>query len=97
MCKKHKIGPYRVARTIVGRVRNYLPKIGVAVVEVKQPFSVKDTLQIEGATTCIQMLLESMELDHQKIGTAGPGAIVGIKVSDTVRPNDLVYKIVEGK
>jgi len=95
LCKKHKNGPYRVARTIVGKVRNYLPKIGVAVVEVKQPFSVKDTLQIEGATTCIQMLLESMELDHQKIGTAGPGAIVGIKVSDTVRPNDLVYKIVE--
>lgn len=97
LSKKHKIGPYRVARTIVGRVKNYLPKIGVAVVEVEQPFSVKDTLQIEGATTRIQMQLESMELDHRGIGTAEAGTIVGIKVADRVRPNDFVYKMVEEK
>ncbi|PIU57036.1 MAG: hypothetical protein COS87_00390 [Chloroflexi bacterium CG07_land_8_20_14_0_80_45_17] len=93
ICKKHRLGPYRIARTIVGRVRNYLPKIGVAVVKVKQPFSVGENLIIEGTTTCIQMPLDSMELDRQKIGTAEPGAIVGIKVPDKVRPNDLVYKI----
>jgi energy-coupling factor transporter ATP-binding protein EcfA2 len=94
LCKKHKIGPYRTSRTIVGRVTNYLPKIGVAVVEVKQPFSVGQNLIVEGNTTCIQMLLGSMELDRKKITTAEAGAIVGIGVPDKVRPNDLVYRIV---
>jgi len=97
LCKKYKIEPYRIARSIVGKVRNYLPQIGVAVVEVKQPFSVKDTLKIEGATTCMEMLLESIELDRQEIRVAEAGTIVGIKVPNKARPNDLVYKIaVEG-
>jgi len=95
ICKKHKIGSYRMSRTLVGRITNYLPKISVAVVEVKQPFSVGENLLIEGATTCIQMLLDSMELDRKRISTAAPGATVGIKVPDKVRLNDLVYKIIE--
>jgi energy-coupling factor transporter ATP-binding protein EcfA2 len=95
LCEKHKIGSFRVSRTIVGRVADYLPKIGVAVVEVRQPFSVGENLMIEGTTTCMRMLLKSVELDRKRISTAEPGATVGIKVPDKVRPNDLVYKIVE--
>lgn len=95
LCKKHEIGSYRISRTIVGRVTNYLPKIAVAVVEVKQPFSVGENLRIEGTTTCMQMLLDSVELDGRKIDVAEPGTIVGVKVPDNVRPNDLVYRIEE--
>jgi len=95
LCKKYKIEPYRIVRSIVGKVRNYLPKISVAIVEVKQPFSIKDTLHIEGPTTCMDMLLESMELDGRKISTAEVGTVIGIEVSNKTRPNDLVYKIAE--
>jgi hypothetical protein len=62
---------------------------------VKQPFSIKDTLHIEGPTTCMDMLLESMELDGRKISTAEVGTVIGIEVSNKTRPNDLVYKIAE--
>lgn len=92
LCRKYSIGPYRVARKVVGRVTNYLPKVGVAVVEVNESFSIKDNLLIEGATTCTQFVVESMEVNREKIDTAQPGAIVGIRVPDKVRPNDLVYK-----
>jgi energy-coupling factor transporter ATP-binding protein EcfA2 len=94
VCKKYKIGPYRIVRVLVGTVTNYLPKAGVAVVKVEQPFSVGDDLIIEGATTHIQMALESMELDRKKIAAAEPSVTVGIKVPDKVRSSDLVYKIV---
>jgi len=95
LCRKYKIGPYRMSLITVGRVTNYLPKISVAVVEVKQPFSVGENLIIEGTTTRIEMLLKSMELDRKKITIAEPGATVGIKVPDKVRPNDLVCKVAE--
>jgi len=94
LCAKYKIGPYCISRTLVGRVTSYLPKVGVAVVEVEQPFSVGENLIIEGATTCIQMPLDSIELDRKQITTAEPGTIVGIKVPGKMRPNDLVYKII---
>lgn len=93
VCRKHRIGPYRISGTIVGRVTNYLRDVGVAVVEVQQPFSVGDNLLIEGRTTCVRMGLDSMELDHQKADVAEPPAVVGIKVPDKVRPNDSVYRI----
>jgi len=92
ICKKYNIGPYYISRSIVGRVRDYLPKIGVAVVEVEQSFSVEDTLIIEGTSTYLRMVLESMELDYQRIDTAKPGTIVGIKVPQPVNPKDLICK-----
>jgi len=92
ICKKHKIGPFWVSRTVAGRVTKYLPKAGVAIVEVTQPFSLGENLLIEGTTTRTQMVLESMELNRKRITAAEPGTVVGIKVPDKVRRNDLVYK-----
>lgn len=95
--QKHNIGPYHIVRTIVGRITDYLPKVGVAVIEVQQPFSIGDNLQIQGATTSMELCLTSMELEHQQIDTAKPGTLVGIRVPDKARPNDLVYKIAEDR
>lgn len=95
LCSRHGIGPCRISRTSVGRVTDYLPKVGVAVVAVTRPLSTGETLMIQGTTTCVQMLLESMELDGKTITTAEPGAVVGIKMPDKVRRNALVYRIEE--
>jgi len=93
--KKYGIGQYRRVRLIVGRVTDYLSKIGVAVVQVEQPFSIQDNLLIEGASTRMEFTLESMELNHQRIDSAQCGGIVGIRVPGRVRPNDVIYRITQ--
>ena len=76
----------------VGVVRDYFRKIGVAALEItKGSIKVGDTLRFRGHTTDFIQRIESMEVNHQSVMEAGPGDRVGIKVSDRVRENDLVF------
>jgi len=78
----------------VGVIAHYYSKIGVAVVEVTgDSLSVGETLRFRGSTTDFTQLLESMEIEHQKVSKAEKGSSVGIKVVDRVRPGDLVYRV----
>ncbi len=80
----------------VGKVFTYFSQVGVAGVELTDSaISVGDRISIEGATTNLEQKLESMQIDKADVETADVGQSVGIKVSDRVRPNDVVYKIVE--
>jgi len=36
-----------------------------------------------------------MEIEHRRVQAVGPGAEVGLKVIDTVRKGDAVYKVTE--
>jgi len=80
----------------VGMVFTYFSKVGVAGIKLTDgSLSVGDTISIEGATTNFEQKLESMQIDRDAVETAGPGQSIGVKVTDRVRPNDVVYKIVE--
>ncbi len=80
----------------VGKVFTYFSKAGVAGIKLTDgSLSVGDTISIEGATTNFEQKLESMQIDKETVETAGPDQSIGIKVNDRVRPNDVVYKIVE--
>ena len=77
----------------VGKVTHYFPKIGVAVVEVTQAsMKVGDEIRIKGKTTDFVQKVSSMQIEHDKIEMAEPGISIGMKVSEPVRANDLVYK-----
>ena len=77
----------------VGKVTHYFPKIGVAVVEVTQgSMKVGDEIRIKGKTTDFVQKVSSMQIEHDKIEMAEPGISIGMKVSEPVRANDLVYK-----
>ncbi|HCC68771.1 MAG TPA: translation elongation factor-like protein [Nitrospiraceae bacterium] len=78
---------------LVGRITHFYKKIGVAAVEVKESLTVGDTIHIKGHTTDLEQKIESIELEHQKIPKADMGQVVGVKVKDHVRENDLVYRI----
>ncbi|MCD6371396.1 MAG: U32 family peptidase C-terminal domain-containing protein [Candidatus Aenigmarchaeota archaeon] len=82
-------------KVLVGKVTHYYPKIGVAVVEVKEEIRLGDEISIEGNTTNIRQKVESMQIEHKPIEAARPGDLIGLKVVDRVRKNDLVYKIVK--
>lgn len=79
----------------VGRVTHYYNRISVAVVTLSGDLKVGDKIEILGKTTEFSQVVTSMEIEHRKIQSATAGMEVALKVADTVRKGDIVYKIVE--
>ena len=84
-----------VEKELVGRVTHYFQKIGVAVVELKEDVKVGDKISIEGATTSFKQVLDSMEIDNEKIEVATAGQSIGLKLKGKVRAHDSVYRIMD--
>jgi len=77
----------------VGRVTRYFGKVGVAAIEIHGGnLRIGDTIRIRGKTTDFSQPVESMEVEHQSVETAVPGQLVGIKVRERAREDDVVYK-----
>lgn len=82
--------------TSIGRVKEYFAKVGVAGIEITEGYlSVGDTIHIKGHTTELTQRVDSIQLEHQSLERAEPGQVVGVKVSERVRPHDLVLKVTE--
>jgi F0F1-type ATP synthase beta subunit len=80
----------------VGTIKHYYSKAGVAVVDLSAPLNKGDKIVIRGSTTNVEQLVESMEIEHKQILNAKAGQSVGMKVSDRVRENDIVYRVKPG-
>ena len=79
----------------IGKVTHYYNKISVAVLELSETLNVGDKVAFVGHTTEFSQPVESLEIEHHKIQSAGAGQEVALKVWETVRNGDLVYKVVE--
>jgi putative protease len=79
----------------IGQVSDYFAKIGVAGIDLTGTLSVGDTIHIVGHTTDLTQVVESMEIEHEKVQTANAGQSIGIKLTDRARKNDRVFKVVE--
>ena len=79
----------------IGWVTHYFKRIGVAVLELSGGLKVGDVVHIQGHITDFTQQVQSMEIEHQKVQSVGPGADVALKVIDHVRKGDVVYKLVE--
>jgi len=84
-----------VEKKLIGKITHYFTKIGVAVVELSDDVKIGDRIRIEGATTSIEQVVDSMEIDNKKVVTATKGQAIGLKVKGRVRPPDSVYKVIE--
>ena len=82
-------------KILVGEVTHYYPKIGVAVVNLKERLMKGDKIEIEGKTTKLNQAVTSMQIEHADIEVGEPGQSIGLKVEDRVREGDKVYKLVE--
>jgi len=79
----------------IGFVSNYYSKISVAAVEITDgTVSLGDTLHFLGHTTNFEFKVESMQIEHKSVTEAKKGDSVGIKISETVRRGDKIYKLV---
>jgi len=82
-----------VEKKLVGKISHYFTKIGVGVIELSDELKVGDRISIEGATTNVQQTVDSMEIEHENVQSAGVGQSIGMKVEQRVREGDLVYKL----
>ena len=80
----------------VGTVVKFFAKPSVAAIEVTDG-TVKqgDTLRYKGHTTDFTDKVGSIEIDNQPVEEAKAGDLIGVKVKERVRENDLIYKITE--
>jgi len=83
----------KVGRRLVGRVTNYLSKLGVAIIELTDDLSMNDEISIEGVSTSLRQKASSMQVDRKPVEHAKAGQSIGLKVDGKVRPRDLVYKL----
>ena len=81
-------------RRKLGHVFHYFSKIGVAAINLTDAdLKVGDTIQIQGPTTNLTQVVDSMQIEQQSVTHATRGQGVGIKVKERVREKDLVYTV----
>ena len=80
---------------VIGRVTDFFAKPVVAGVELSGVLKMGDKIHIKGATTDMELVVESMQIDRVDITEGKTGDLVGIKVPERVRRADTVYKVTE--
>lgn len=83
----------KIKENIIGTVTHYFPQVRAAVVKLKAPLSVGDTVKIKGHTTDFKQAVTSLEIDRLPINQAKKGQEIGLLVDSRVRQHDIVYKV----
>ena len=84
-----------MAEEKIGEVVKFFAKPSVAAIKITEgALQVQDTIKIFGHTTDLTQVIDSMEVNNQKVDKAVAGDYIGIKVADRVRPGDEVFKVV---
>lgn len=84
-----------MAEEKIGEVVKFFVKPSVAAVKiVSGELNVGDTIKFVGHTTNLTMLVDSMEVNNEKVDKAVRGDFIGVKVPDRVRPGDEVLKLI---
>ena len=86
-------GIKKVKENIAGKITHYFPHVQAAVIKLKAPLSIGDTIKIKGHTTDFTQSISSMQIDHVVVNSARIGQEIGLLVNSRVRQHDLVYKI----
>jgi putative protease len=77
----------------IGKVSDFFAKPVVAGIALTGSLKVGDVIHIKGHTTDLQVTVSSIQIEKQDIEIAKAGEVVGVKVTDRVRPGDTVYLI----
>lgn len=84
-----------MAEEKVGEIVKFFAKPSVAAIKITAgELNVGDKIKLVGHTTNFEEVIQSMEINNQKVAKAVVGDYIGVKVSDRVRPGDEVFKVV---
>lgn len=76
----------------IGHVTHFFSKIGVAVVELTLPLAIGDRILVKGPLTDFEQTVDSMQIDRKAIEHAEGGQSIGLKMVQTAKEKDTVYK-----
>lgn len=79
----------------IGKVTHYYTNIGVAIIELSNNINKGDTVRFKGHSSDFTQTVESIQVEHEQVETAGKGEVIGIKVDEHAREGDVVYRIKE--
>ncbi len=69
----------------IGRVNDYFAHINVAGIDLTAPLKVGDRIHIKGHTTDMELVVESLQVEHESVQEAKAGDKIGVKVGGTAR------------
>lgn len=82
-----------MAEMKVGKVVHYYDKLGVVIVELSGALAVGDKIRFErGGEELFDQVVESIQMEHEKLDSAKSGDAVGLKVSEPVKEGADVFK-----
>lgn len=90
--KKRRAEAKKIKQAIIGTVTHYFPKVRAAVIKLKVPLSIGESIKIKGHTTDFTQTVTSMQIDRVPITQAKKGEEIGLLVNSRVRGSDIVYK-----
>lgn len=97
LIKKKQVKTKKTAKkqkeNIIGIVTHYFAKVRAAVIKLKAPLSIGDTIKIKGHTTDFTQSINSMQIDRVPITNAKKGQEIGILVNSRARQHDIVTKV----
>ncbi len=80
-------------KQLIGQVTHFFSKISVAIIQLEEPLKAGERIAVVGATTDLEQVVKSMQVEHEKIEEAKAGDLVGLKTKEKVREGDAVYKL----
>ncbi len=81
--------------TRIGYVTHYFNHLCVAVVSLTGRLSINDTLHITGHSSDFYQRACSLEVDHHRVDSAEPGALVALEVAEPAHEGDEVFLVSE--
>ena len=69
-----------VMQRLIGKVVHYYDRIGVAIIDLKEPLHVGDMVMLKKGDTIVPQRIDSIEIEHASVASAKRGDIVGVKV-----------------
>jgi putative protease len=79
--------------TRIGEVTHYFNRLSVAVLDLSAELKVGDTIHFVGNGVDFTQPVDSLELEHQKVQSAGPIKEVALQVAQPVHKGAGVFKI----
>ena len=76
----------------IGSVTHYFSHLSVAAVSLTDTLRIGDRIHIVGHTTDLEQTVDSMEVDHAPVESAGPGDDVALAVKAHVREHDRIFR-----
>ncbi len=79
----------------IGKVTHYYGKIGVAIIELSAALKVGDKIKVQDKHGEFEQAVDSIQVEHEAVGEAKVGDVVGVKVAQKVDPGAAVYLVEE--